>query len=307
MPRGRWTPKDERQYEHIKDAQREDGVPEDRAEEIAARTVNKQRRLDGRTENRRTQGTGNPNSPLMEHTGDELTNPGEGTGHSGPLGDAQGRPGPRDRIQARTLMDLPTFILAERIIGTISPVDGNPTEPERPGTLHYLATMDRDGRSFATHVSAPVGEVADVGLALRIAGGRARRLDGSPTRDEWMRLAGIVNGSDDPLEVGAAYVGEAELWHRAQQAEAQALRTFLGEVAYRRLFEVLDPVASIPSRPRHAASSRPRISAAARGPWWLGALAGAAVLAVPVVIARGMSRPRRRGARAAFRRLIPGR
>jgi hypothetical protein len=74
MPRNRWNAKDERQYEHIRDEQREDGVAEDRAEEIAARTVNKHRRLEGRTENTRTQGTGNPNAPLGEHTRDELYN-----------------------------------------------------------------------------------------------------------------------------------------------------------------------------------------------------------------------------------------
>jgi plasmid stabilization system protein ParE len=73
MPR-RWTAKDERKYEHIKDSQLEEGAAEDRAEEIAARTVNKHRRLEGRTENRRTQGTGNPNLPLAERTRDELYN-----------------------------------------------------------------------------------------------------------------------------------------------------------------------------------------------------------------------------------------
>jgi hypothetical protein len=46
MPRGS-SPKRERQYEHILDAERERGVPEDRAEEIAARTVNKQRARSG--------------------------------------------------------------------------------------------------------------------------------------------------------------------------------------------------------------------------------------------------------------------
>jgi hypothetical protein len=42
MPRGS-SAKRERQYEHIKASQVERGVPEDRAEEIAARTVNKER------------------------------------------------------------------------------------------------------------------------------------------------------------------------------------------------------------------------------------------------------------------------
>ncbi|WP_406491814.1 plasmid stabilization protein [Streptomyces sp. NBC_00846] len=42
MPRGS-NPKRERQYEHIKESAQERGVSEDRAEEIAARTVNKER------------------------------------------------------------------------------------------------------------------------------------------------------------------------------------------------------------------------------------------------------------------------
>ncbi|SNS69725.1 hypothetical protein SAMN05216276_101440 [Streptosporangium subroseum] len=42
MPRGS-SPKRERQYEHIKDSERERGVSEKRATEIAARTVNKER------------------------------------------------------------------------------------------------------------------------------------------------------------------------------------------------------------------------------------------------------------------------
>ena len=42
MPRA-WTAKRERQYEHIKDGLRERGQDENTAEEIAARTVNKER------------------------------------------------------------------------------------------------------------------------------------------------------------------------------------------------------------------------------------------------------------------------
>ena len=42
MPRG-WTDKRERQYEHIKDGLEAHGRSEDEAEEIAARTVNKER------------------------------------------------------------------------------------------------------------------------------------------------------------------------------------------------------------------------------------------------------------------------
>src|SRR3954466_5246952 len=42
-----WSPKRERQYEHIKDSLEERGESEDKAEEIAARTVNKERAQEG--------------------------------------------------------------------------------------------------------------------------------------------------------------------------------------------------------------------------------------------------------------------
>lgn len=73
MPKG-WSDKDERKYEHIKEAQQERGTSPKRAKEIAARTVNKTRREEGRTPNRTTQGTGNPNRPLEERTVPELRN-----------------------------------------------------------------------------------------------------------------------------------------------------------------------------------------------------------------------------------------
>jgi len=43
MPQQAWSDERERQYEHIKDGLLEQGRPEDTAEEIAARTVNKER------------------------------------------------------------------------------------------------------------------------------------------------------------------------------------------------------------------------------------------------------------------------
>ncbi|MEU6223475.1 plasmid stabilization protein [Streptomyces sp. NPDC047042] len=46
MPRGA-SPKRERQYEHIKESARDRGESEKRAEEIAARTVNKERARSG--------------------------------------------------------------------------------------------------------------------------------------------------------------------------------------------------------------------------------------------------------------------
>jgi len=73
MPRG-WSTKDERMYDHIKERELDRGLDTDRAEEIAARTVNKQRREEGRTPNKRTQGTGNSTNGYEERSRDELYN-----------------------------------------------------------------------------------------------------------------------------------------------------------------------------------------------------------------------------------------
>jgi hypothetical protein len=43
MPQKAWSAKRERQYEHIVDSEKEQGRSTDRAKEIAARTVNKER------------------------------------------------------------------------------------------------------------------------------------------------------------------------------------------------------------------------------------------------------------------------
>lgn len=69
-----WSDKDERQYQHIKESQLESGKSDKEAKEIASRTVNKQRREEGRTPNERTQGSGNPNTSLQQRSYDELYN-----------------------------------------------------------------------------------------------------------------------------------------------------------------------------------------------------------------------------------------
>jgi hypothetical protein len=50
MPQQAWSDKRERQYEHIKEAATERGTGEERAEEIAARTVNKNRARAGESD-----------------------------------------------------------------------------------------------------------------------------------------------------------------------------------------------------------------------------------------------------------------
>ena len=50
MPQQAWSRKRERQYEHIKEGLEERGRPEEEAQEIAARTVNKERARSGEAE-----------------------------------------------------------------------------------------------------------------------------------------------------------------------------------------------------------------------------------------------------------------
>lgn len=52
MPRGQWSAKRERQYEHIKQGLEDSGRSEAVAEEIAARTVNKERARSGESKQR---------------------------------------------------------------------------------------------------------------------------------------------------------------------------------------------------------------------------------------------------------------
>jgi hypothetical protein len=50
MPQQAWSKKRERQYEHVKEGLEDRGRSEDTAEEIAARTVNKERARSGEAE-----------------------------------------------------------------------------------------------------------------------------------------------------------------------------------------------------------------------------------------------------------------
>ncbi len=52
MPRS-WSDKRERQYEHIKESYEHRGRSESKAEELAARTVNKERREKGETKSKK--------------------------------------------------------------------------------------------------------------------------------------------------------------------------------------------------------------------------------------------------------------
>jgi hypothetical protein len=73
MPQRAWNAKRERQYDHIKENAENRGASEDRAEEIAARTVNKERAQAGeaRTSSRlsRTDMSSSRRGGLRSHSG----------------------------------------------------------------------------------------------------------------------------------------------------------------------------------------------------------------------------------------------
>lgn len=69
-----WADKDERQYRKVKESARQRGKSAAHAAEIAGRTVNSQRRKEGRSGKDSSQGTGNPNQPLEARTKRELYN-----------------------------------------------------------------------------------------------------------------------------------------------------------------------------------------------------------------------------------------
>ncbi|HEX9495550.1 MAG TPA: hypothetical protein VGA38_07310 [Candidatus Limnocylindria bacterium] len=54
MPQDAWTPKRERQYEHIKTEEKKRGRSENTAERIAAATVNRTRTAKGETKERKS-------------------------------------------------------------------------------------------------------------------------------------------------------------------------------------------------------------------------------------------------------------
>ena len=73
MPQQAWSDKRERQYEHIKEGLEDRGRSEDTAEQIAARTVNKERARSGEAEQKSTSSTDDISSSrrggLRSHSG----------------------------------------------------------------------------------------------------------------------------------------------------------------------------------------------------------------------------------------------
>ena len=100
MPQQAWSKKRERQYDHIKAGLKKRGESEDTAEEIAARTVNKERARSGEAKQASRSSTKDISSGrrggLRSHKGPggrtkaQLYNEAKAEGHRGPLEDDQG-------------------------------------------------------------------------------------------------------------------------------------------------------------------------------------------------------------------------
>ncbi|MFJ1968267.1 plasmid stabilization protein [Streptomyces sp. NPDC087903] len=98
MPRGS-SPKRERQYEHIKDSAQDRGESTERAEEIAARTVNKERARSGESKTASRVSTQDKKSSGQR--GGERS----GKGSQGPTRDQLYEEAKRRNIQGRSDMN----------------------------------------------------------------------------------------------------------------------------------------------------------------------------------------------------------
>jgi hypothetical protein len=96
MPRGS-SPKRERQYEHIKESAEKRGAGEDRAKEIAARTVNKERARSGES---RTAGKISTEDMSSSRRGGQRSH----TGSKGPTRDQLYEEAKRRNIHGRSNM-----------------------------------------------------------------------------------------------------------------------------------------------------------------------------------------------------------
>ncbi|MEV4601836.1 plasmid stabilization protein [Amycolatopsis sp. NPDC049253] len=99
MPQETWSDKRERQYEHIKSSQKERGASTSRAEEIAARTVNKNRARSGES---RTAGKTSIRDKSPQQRGGERS--GRGLGPGGPTKDQLYNEAKQRNIKGRSSM-----------------------------------------------------------------------------------------------------------------------------------------------------------------------------------------------------------
>ncbi|WP_062999750.1 hypothetical protein [Nocardia mikamii] len=96
MPK-EWSAKEERQYEHVKSSARKRGASKGRAEEIGARTVNKNRAQEGKT---RTASRSSTNDMSPQRRGGQRS----GKGSQGPTRDQLYNEARQRNIKGRSKM-----------------------------------------------------------------------------------------------------------------------------------------------------------------------------------------------------------
>jgi len=99
MPQQAWSAKRERQYKHIKDSAHDRGASTGRAEEIAARTVNKNRAQQGES---RTASKTSTQDVSPQHRGGKRAGKGQGPG--GPTKDQLYNEARKRNIRGRSTM-----------------------------------------------------------------------------------------------------------------------------------------------------------------------------------------------------------
>jgi DUF4097 and DUF4098 domain-containing protein YvlB len=99
MPQQAWSSKRERQYQHIKEAERDQGASTSRAEEVAARTVNKNRAQSGES---RTASRASTQDVSPQHRGGKRS--GNRLGPGGPTRDQLYNEARQRNIKGRSKM-----------------------------------------------------------------------------------------------------------------------------------------------------------------------------------------------------------
>src|SRR5262245_19505669 len=176
MPAGS-SPKRERQYEHIKESAKSRGASDERAKEIAARTVNKERARSGEartasktstqdTSSGRRGGLRSGSSGPRGRTREQLYAEGEEAERQGPLEDEQGPAPPGDRRE-----EVGTGEHSDARPGDAVPHRGPRGRPRRPSRAPrtYPVARGRDGRGLV-----PGRAAALHARALPLLGGGVR-------------------------------------------------------------------------------------------------------------------------------------
>lgn len=142
------------------------------------------------------------------------------------------------------MTDIDELLSDAGITGRLSPVGANPVEASARGDVHYQATIIRGRHAIDVYCSTGGGRPApSVADALIAAGRRATSIAHAGSPSAWARA--LDRDPEDP---------DVERWYRAQVAEADALRSFLGDDGFAALARAVAeeaPAGGESARPPH--------------------------------------------------------